>query len=232
MSGDIVVATEPEIISMPMEDIKPYYLNPRVNAGAVEQVAASIREYGMVQPIVVDADSIIIVGDTRFRALTLMGATHAPVIVRPLSRRNAKAYRIADNKTGELASWDEDRLRSELMELPDVDLSVWYTQGEIDKLIGDASPRVLNEPSQRSEAETARRSATADQVELLCPTCDYLFYANRSDLATRPGIGPASATLGAEEAKALAAQVVGAPDTESTPDDLPPKARRRRTPRE
>ena len=81
-------------------DIKPYPNNPRSNDDAVDAVAASIREFGFRQPVVVDTDGVIICGHTRFKAAQKMRLEKVPVHVAvDLSPDQIKAYRIADNKT-------------------------------------------------------------------------------------------------------------------------------------
>src|SRR5271154_2389772 len=94
-----------------IKDIKPYPGNPRQNDHAVDAVAASIKEFGFRQPIVVDEEGVIIVGHTRFFAGKKLEMTHVPVHVAVgLTPAQAKAYRIADNQTATLSSWDEDKL--------------------------------------------------------------------------------------------------------------------------
>ncbi|MCC6427957.1 MAG: ParB N-terminal domain-containing protein [Phycisphaerales bacterium] len=110
-----------------VSSIKPYDHNPRRNDGAVEAVANSIREYGFRQPIVVDADGVIVVGHTRWKAAQKLGMSEVPVhVARELTPEQARAYRIADNRTALIAEWDEDLLSSELAALKalDVDLSM------------------------------------------------------------------------------------------------------------
>ena len=100
--------------------IRPYEKNPRINEGAVEAVATSIREFGFRQPIIVDTDGVIICGHTRLKAAITLGLEKVPVhVAKGLSPEQAKAFRIADNKTGELAEWDFDLLSLELSELKD-----------------------------------------------------------------------------------------------------------------
>jgi DNA modification methylase len=100
---------------MRLDQIKPYKNNPRKNDEAVSAVAASIREFGFKQPIVVDADGVIIVGHTRYKAAQSLGLETVPVLVASdLSDEQAKAYRLADNKTNELAEWDFQLLSEEL----------------------------------------------------------------------------------------------------------------------
>ncbi|MCC6428617.1 MAG: ParB N-terminal domain-containing protein [Phycisphaerales bacterium] len=111
----------------PPSSIKPYDQNPRRNDGAVEAVANSIREYGFRQPIVVDADGVIVVGHTRWKAAQKLGMSEVPVhVARELTPEQARAYRIADNRTALIAEWDEDLLSSELAALKalDVDLAM------------------------------------------------------------------------------------------------------------
>ena len=121
-----------------IEEIKPYARNPRANDHAVAAVAASIREFGFRQPIVVDEQGVIIVGDTRYKAALKLGLKAVPVhVATDLTPAQIKAYRIADNKTAELADWDHDRLVAELAELEkaafDLDL-LGFTADELQAL--------------------------------------------------------------------------------------------------
>jgi DNA modification methylase len=101
-----------------LADIRPYENNPRVNDDAVEAVAASIREFGFRQPIVVDTEGVIIVGHTRYKAALKLGLEKVPVhVAKDLTPEQIRAYRIADNKTAELADWNYDLLPIELSQL-------------------------------------------------------------------------------------------------------------------
>jgi DNA modification methylase len=105
-----------------IEDVKPYPQNPRRNEHAVEAVARSIAEFGFRQPIVVDKKGVIVVGDTRHKAARRLGMKKVPVhVATGLTPTQVKGYRIADNKTADLAEWDEDRLIQELAELQKLD---------------------------------------------------------------------------------------------------------------
>lgn len=108
----------------PIKSIRPYEKNPRRNDDAVDAVAASIREFGWQQPIVVDKDGVIIAGHTRYKAAKKLKCDTVPVVVADdLTEDQVKAYRLADNKTGELAEWDTALLGEELAELADFDMS-------------------------------------------------------------------------------------------------------------
>ena len=99
-------------------DIRPYPNNPRTNDNAVDAVAASIREYGWRQPIVVDSDGVIICGHTRYKAAQKLGMDQVPVhVATDLSPEKIRAYRIADNQSADLADWNYDLLPIELKEL-------------------------------------------------------------------------------------------------------------------
>lgn len=107
-----------KVVLMALDEITPYENNPRNNEEAVEKVANSIKEFGFNQPIVVDIEKVIIVGHTRYLAAQQLGLTEVPVIVAEnLSEEQARAYRLADNKTGEIATWDDPKLIEELANL-------------------------------------------------------------------------------------------------------------------
>lgn len=98
--------------------LKPYENNPRHNEDAVEKVMESIKEFGFKVPIVVDSDLVIVTGHTRLKAAQELGLKKVPIIVADdLTPEQIKAFRIADNKVHEYATWDEDRLYNELLEL-------------------------------------------------------------------------------------------------------------------
>ena len=107
------------------DSIKPYESNPRLNDQAVDAVAASLREFGFRQPIVVDEDNIIIVGYTRWKAAKKLGLAKVPVhVAKDLAPEQAKAYRLADNQTNTLAEWNYELLPIELKDLQATDFNL------------------------------------------------------------------------------------------------------------
>jgi DNA modification methylase len=126
-----------------VKEITPYENNPRINDHAIDVVARSIEEFGFQQPIVVDEHSVIIVGHTRWKAALKLGLEKIPVVVATnLSPEQAKAYRIADNQTASIASWDFDILPIELNELlgAEFDLSLLgFESSTLEKLLGAES---------------------------------------------------------------------------------------------
>jgi DNA modification methylase len=140
----------------PIASVKPYANNPRVNDAAVDAVAASIREFGFRQPIVVDVDGVIIVGHTRYKAALKIGLETVPVHVAVgLTPAQAKAYRIADNQTATMSNWDEDKLPLELAALQEMGFDLDLTGFSGDELLrllgsetndGQGDPDVVPEP--------------------------------------------------------------------------------------
>src|SRR5882672_2183107 len=123
----------------PIASIRPYENNPRINDQAVDVVAASIREFGFRQPIVVDVDGVIIVGHVRYKAALKLGLEKVPVhVAKDLTPEQVKALRIADNKTADLSDWNYDLLPIELSELQGMnyDLSLLgFNQDELAELL-------------------------------------------------------------------------------------------------
>ncbi len=109
---------------MPLAQVLPYARNPRINAHAIEKVAASIKEFGFRQPIVVDAENVIVVGHVRYEAAKRLGLKKVPVhIAAELTPEQIKAYRITDNRVGEESEWDKALLQLEIVELEEAAFS-------------------------------------------------------------------------------------------------------------
>lgn len=106
------------IQNIALADVHPYARNPRKNDEAVKNVAASIREFGFLVPLVIDANHEIVAGHTRYKAAKALGMKTVPcVIADELTEDQIKAFRLADNKVGEMAGWDMDLLPLELADI-------------------------------------------------------------------------------------------------------------------
>ncbi len=115
-----------KIVDKPIEWLRPYENNPRNNEQAVEAVANSIKEFGFKVPIVATIDGEIVNGHTRFKAAKFLKLKTVPVLIADdLTEEQIKAFRLADNKTGELADWDVELLYSELDELTGFDMTMF-----------------------------------------------------------------------------------------------------------
>ena len=107
-----------EIEMVRLDQITPYENNPRDISEAVDAVAASLKEFGWLNPIEVDDEGVIIRGHTRYAAAKKLGLKEVPVIrADDLTQQEAKAFRLADNKTAELAEWDDEKKAQELDDL-------------------------------------------------------------------------------------------------------------------
>ena len=152
-----------------IDRVKPYDKNPRRNDKAVDAVAKSIQTYGWRQPIVVDKDGVIIVGHTRWKAALKLGLKTVPVhVAADLTPQQARAYRLADNRTNETAEWDIDLLPIELGEL---------REGGTDlKLLGFTDKELaeyLKEFDTGLEEGQADAGEAADTIR--CPKCGHEF---------------------------------------------------------
>ena len=104
-----------EIVSVPISQIKEYKNNPRNNEQSVDFVANSIREFGFKVPIVIDKNNEIVCGHTRYKASKKLGLDKVPCIIADdLNEEQIKAFRLADNKVGEVSTWDFNQLAVEL----------------------------------------------------------------------------------------------------------------------
>ena len=128
------------IQNLRLDEVKPYPGNPRDNDGAVPGVVASIRKYGFIGAIVVNRDHVIINGHTRVKAMKAMGAKTIPaIVVDHLTEEQERALRIADNKTGEVAEWNEELLKAELKALQDAGFemdALGFDTSELEELLG------------------------------------------------------------------------------------------------
>ncbi|HNO80368.1 MAG TPA: DNA methyltransferase [Phycisphaerae bacterium] len=134
----------------PIDAIRPYPGNPRINDDAVDAVATSLGEFGFRQPIVVDAEGVIIVGHTRLKAAKKLGLARVPVhVATDLPPEKVKAYRIADNQTATLAGWDFDLLPIELKDLQQADYDLGllgFDDTELAKLLDGDVTEGLTDP--------------------------------------------------------------------------------------
>src|SRR5579871_1513887 len=120
----------------PLENITPYVRNARkIPQSAVDKVAASIREFGWRQPIVVDREGVIICGHTRLLAARKLGWREAPVhVAENLTPAQVRAYRLLDNRSHEETSWDKDLLGLELLDLKGMGVDLDLTGFDLDQI--------------------------------------------------------------------------------------------------
>lgn len=125
-----------QVVMKKITSLLEYDNNPRHNEEAIEAVANSIREFGFKVPIVISSDNIIIAGHTRLKASVSLGLEEVPCIIADdLNEEQIKAFRLADNKTAELATWDLSKLEEELSHI-DMDM-LQFGFEEMEELLPD-----------------------------------------------------------------------------------------------
>lgn len=175
-----------EIIYLSINEIIPYENNPRHNEEAVETVSKSLDKFGFQQPIVLDENKVIIVGHTRYKAALALGYEEVPVVIADdLTPEEAKAYRLADNKTGELAKWDFPKLDFELGALTDLDFNMqdfgfmYFDQDESENDFSDffidADPKQMKEEDIKTSTIDSNNEKSENKKSIQCPHCGEWF---------------------------------------------------------
>ena len=144
-----------QIEMWPIERLKEYDRNPRNNDDAVGPVAESIRQFGFKIPVLVDKDGVLVAGHTRIRAARQLGLAEVPVIcVDDLTPEQVRAFRIADNKLHELATWNLELLPVELSELQGMNVSLellGFSKDDLAKLLDPGAKDGLTDPDEVPE---------------------------------------------------------------------------------
>jgi len=164
-----------KIETTPIEKLIPYARNSRTHSDQqVAQVAASIREFGFTNPVLIDSEDGIIAGHGRVMAARKLGLTEVPCIrLGHLTETQKRAYIIADNKLALNSGWDEEMLGLELADLREADF-------DLDVLGFDnfAIEQFLNPPERNNEApESSGGEIDVDAMEMgcACPKCGFEF---------------------------------------------------------
>lgn len=156
-----------DVKNIPIGEIVPYARNAKKHdKRQIDNVAESIRQYGFVQPVVIDRDGVIVIGHCRVLAAKKLGMEAVPcVCVDDLTPEQVNALRLVDNKTNE-SDWDMDLLS---MELPEIDLSAFdfdwgLTEDDSAEIVEDEAPEVSDDPP------TAKRGDVwqLDRHRLMC----------------------------------------------------------------
>jgi ParB-like chromosome segregation protein Spo0J len=153
-----------------IKELIPYARNSRTHSDIqVTQIAASIKEFGFTNPVLINEDNDIIAGHGRVLAAKRLGLDEVPCIrLSHLSETQQRAYVIADNNLALNAGWNFDMLSVEIDELNDqkYDTSLLgFTNEQLAEMIGTPEiPPVLDEENPKKESETT-----------ICPKCHHEF---------------------------------------------------------
>jgi ParB family transcriptional regulator, chromosome partitioning protein len=152
-----------KIEQVSIDKLIPYARNPRKNDAAVDSVAASIKEFGFKQPIVIDAENVVVAGHTRLKAAKKLGIKEVPCLrADDLTPDQIKAYRILDNKVAEKSEWDLELLP---LELSEIELDLGPFEVEFDMPDGpDFDPVSDDEQGKLDEMQ-----------KIQCPECGHWF---------------------------------------------------------
>ena len=137
---------------VPIDDLEPWDQNPRANEAAVAEVASSIRRFGFASPIIArEEDRQVIAGHTRLKAARMLGLDRVPVRLLDIDPADARLLALADNKLGEIATWDDSLLADVLRELDQEGESLeglGWTDDELAELLAmpDPDPEPPTEP--------------------------------------------------------------------------------------
>lgn len=171
-----------ELVYTDLNDIVPYERNARDNEAAIPAVAESIKNFGFLVPCVIDKDNVLIAGHTRVEAAKLLGLTEVPcVLAEHLTPDQVDAFRLVDNKTASLASWDEDLLSSEISRLMDTGIEfglLGWTKESLDCLSSLVSDSCLDETYQGDSPAAQERRAP---VRARCVIGSVVFFIAASD---------------------------------------------------
>ena len=155
-----------EITYKNIDEIIPYENNPRKNDDAVQYVANSIKQFGFKVPIIIDKENVIVAGHTRYKAANELGLKEVPVILADdLTPEQVKAFRLADNKVSEQASWNYDLLN---LELEDIDLNM-----EDFGFLETNNDDIINNVIENTEIDLSKYDD--DKFEHTCPKCGFKF---------------------------------------------------------
>ncbi len=172
-----------KIKKLSKNEIVPYWRNPRDNEEAVKQVKESIQRFGYQQLIVVDKKNVIIAGHTRYKALVQLGFETIDVIEATLSEKDAKAYRIADNKTSEAATWKIDELYTELREIGNFEaMQPFFPNMDLQKTLDNNIGKAVTYSNQaeidakKAQMDTKFQQEKKQLTEVICPHCNETFY--------------------------------------------------------
>lgn len=180
----------PKPTTLKVKSIKPYADNPRlISQKSLDAVKHSIETYGYVQPIVVDKKHVIIAGHTRHQALSELGVERTQVYVVDMPEDKARAYRIVDNKTGELTEWDNSSLTMELRELEDSVLKVYFPDmdlelGHLKTAMREVSEEQIAEADEQVTSLPKRTKTLTTDIE--CPECRFMFEVKTATMGVSP----------------------------------------------
>jgi len=168
-----------EFITMKLNEIIPYENNPRYNDEAVDYVVNSIKTFGFRVPIIIDKNRCIVAGHTRYAAAKKLGMKELPcILASELSENQIRAFRIIDNQTQSLSSWDFSKLMTELDDIDEFDMSLYgfSKDNAEDKERNEEESEYSGKTSNLDEGkELDLSSFDEEELNCVCPHCGFRF---------------------------------------------------------
>ena len=138
-----------KIEEVELKELNVYENNPRINDKAIKYVANSIKKFGFLVSIVIDKDNVIVCGHTRYLASQALNLKVVPCIrSENLTDKQIKAFRIADNKIHEKASWNNNLLKEELEQFQDCGFDLeelGFLDFELDYILSDNTEKFIDD---------------------------------------------------------------------------------------
>lgn len=168
---------ELKVEQWPVDKLLPYVRNPRKNDHAVPKMASLIKEFGFKVPVVIRSDGSVIDGHLRLKAAQALGMKEVPaVLADDWTDAQVKAFRIAVNKSAELADWDNAMLRLEIEELNGMDFDLRLTGFEPLELEGILYPDAgLDGGEKEGAGEIDPDEFSDEKFAHECPRCKFKF---------------------------------------------------------
>lgn len=151
-----------ELRVVKIEQVLPYDKNPRkINKEGIKAVKESIEKFGYNVPIVVDSNMVVVTGHSRLMACKELKMVEVSVLVAShLTEKQAKEFRIADNRISELSKWDDELLVSELRDIGlGGEMDAFFKSGELSSLMGE-----LDKAGSSVEATTQEQIDAAQDI--------------------------------------------------------------------
>ena len=173
-----------EIKMIDINKIIPYYKNPRNNDKTIKPLMESIKKYGCNVPLVLDKNNIIICGHARYKALKKLNYINIPCIIKSMTKKKAKEYRIIDNKIHEKTKWKIDDLGMELNGLNIEDMRIYFDDIDIkiSNINGKSKKDINNEDMIKAANKLKIEKKADNHIALICPECAYEYYIDRKEL--------------------------------------------------
>lgn len=174
--------------------IKPYWRNPRINDKSVDALVESIKLYGYAQPIIVDKKNVIVAGHTRHKAVSRLGMEEVDCIVFEGTEKQAKEYRVIDNKVAEMSEWDMKLLIPELREFDSLkDMTEFFPDFKFEELVANSVGNgIFNDVTQQQiddkqtlldgKFKKLSDERNEDKVEVICPHCTESFWLEKKEM--------------------------------------------------